>query len=100
MAAADHPSMFSTAPLVRLARWPELTSCSGEITDYDESACDAWVGESAVAIRDRVTLFRVATAKNPRSTGQRQRFRHALAPGADWRGVPATSPIRSTRRWL
>jgi len=29
-----------------------------EITDYDESACDAWVGRIRCGDTDRVTLFR------------------------------------------
>ena len=35
-----------------------------EITDYDESACDAWVGRIRCGDTDRVTMFRAWYSRN------------------------------------
>ena len=51
--------LFETAVgMLPISRGAVAGHCSREITDYDESACDAWIGRIRCGDTDRATLFR------------------------------------------
>ena len=68
-----------------------------EITNLDETACDAWVGRIRCGDTDRVTLFRAWYSRT--NFGQLAGCRRDLdeqpqRQGPDRRACSATSPIR------
>jgi len=56
---ADHLANVFASAAVTLPSAPQRSlQMFTEITDYDESACDAWVGRMGCGDIDRITLFR------------------------------------------
>ncbi|WP_422743667.1 type VII secretion AAA-ATPase EccA [Mycobacterium sp. WMMD1722] len=91
-------SMLPTAP----ARAYELFT---EITEYDESACDAWVGRIRCGDRERVTLFRAWYSRSNfgRLAGSAEITMNALAARVPIGGIfgadisyPVLSPLAIT----
>lgn len=67
-----------------------------EITDYDETACDAWVGRIRCGDTDRVTMFRAWYSRTNfgQLAGAAELSMNSPAPGCRSAGCSARSPIR------
>lgn len=72
-----------------------------EITNDDESACDAWVGRIRCGDTDRVTLFRAWYSRRNfgQLAGSAQISMSTLGARVPIGAATATSPTRSPRRW-
>lgn len=71
-----------------------------EITNYDESACDAWIGRIRCGDTDRVTLFRAWYSRRNfgQLSGSVQISMSTLNARIAIGGCTAISPTRSPRR--